>query len=70
MDENQLTKKQKEERKAIQKENELLRNQIKTLRNMENRIQHNATLIIVGKGAQKFENELLELNNYCWKMCG
>ena len=62
MESENLTPEQIKEREMLKKENEILRQQIKSLREMENEIQHNASLKIVGKGAQRFENELLQLN--------
>ena len=62
MESGDLTPEQEKEREQLKRENEILRQQIKSLREMENVIQHNASLKIVGKGAQRFEDELLQLN--------
>ena len=58
----ELTPEQEEERKKLIAENELLKEQIEMLENMEGVIVHNKTLKIVGKGAKKFEEQLLALS--------
>ena len=60
------------EKERLLAENRKLREQIKSLKNMENAISHGPVdgkgetspqLKVVGKGAKRFEAELQELNN-------
>ena len=51
------------EKERLLAENRKLREQIRSLKNMENAIEHDATLKVVGKGARRFEAELQELND-------
>ena len=51
------------EKEKLLEENRKLREQIRSLKNMENAIDHNSSLKVVGKGAKRFEAELQELNN-------
>ena len=50
------------EKERLLAENKKLREQIRSLKNMENAVEHDAKLKVVGKGAKRFEAELQELN--------
>ena len=51
------------EKERLLAENKKLREQIRSLKNMENAIEHDASLKVVGKGAKRFEAELQDLND-------
>lgn len=44
-------------------ENKKLREQIRALKNMEDAVEYDKSLKVVGKGAKRFNAELQELNN-------